>query len=139
MWQSFSKIQWFSVFNIINSITAYRKLLMFWCDRLLKDTTTPQVINDSKTPSGRVHVGSLRGVLIHDVVFRTLINQGVPVRYLFGVDDYDPVDEILQPERMNTSRNILVCRYVMFRRLPDQHRVIWLIITFRNFLTFLRS
>ena len=52
------------------------------------------VINDSKTPSGRVHVGSLRGVLMHDALFRALKTRGIPVRYLFGVDDYDPVDEI---------------------------------------------
>lgn len=54
----------------------------------------PHVINDSKTPSGRVHVGALRGVLLHDAVFRALRSRGVPVRYLYGVDDYDPLDEI---------------------------------------------
>src|SRR3954454_20037441 len=54
----------------------------------------PHVINDSKTPSGRVHVGALRGVILHDAVFRALKHRGVPVRYLFGVDDYDPLDEL---------------------------------------------
>src|SRR5438067_1379036 len=54
----------------------------------------PHVINDSKTPSGRVHVGALRGVILHDAVFRALKSRGVPVRYLYGVDDYDPLDEI---------------------------------------------
>ncbi|MFO0755307.1 MAG: lysine--tRNA ligase [Byssovorax sp.] len=58
------------------------------------DPRTPQIINDSKTPSGRVHVGALRGVLLHDAVFRALKTRGVPVRYLFGVDDYDPLDEL---------------------------------------------
>jgi lysyl-tRNA synthetase class 1 len=58
------------------------------------DPKTPQVINDSKTPSGRVHVGALRGVILHDAVFRALKNRGVPARYLFGVDDYDPLDEL---------------------------------------------
>jgi lysyl-tRNA synthetase class 1 len=58
------------------------------------DKDRPHVINDSKTPSGRVHVGALRGVILHDAVFRALKARGVPVRYLFGVDDYDPVDEI---------------------------------------------
>ena len=67
---------------------------MHWTDKLLANVTGPQVINDSKTPSGRVHVGSLRGVLIHDAVFRVLREKGVPVEYRFGVDDYDPVDEI---------------------------------------------
>lgn len=67
---------------------------MFWCDQLLERIEGPQIINDSKTPSGRAHVGALRGPLIHDAIFRTLADKGVPVRYLFGVDDYDPVDEI---------------------------------------------
>ncbi|MBI4662296.1 MAG: lysine--tRNA ligase [Verrucomicrobia bacterium] len=67
---------------------------MFWCDQLVEKIAGPQTINDSKTPSGRAHVGALRGPLIHDAIFRTLKAKGVPVRYLFGVDDYDPVDEI---------------------------------------------
>lgn len=52
------------------------------------------VINDSKTPSGRAHVGALRGVLIHDAMFRVLKAKGIPVKYRFGCDDYDPVDEL---------------------------------------------
>ncbi len=67
---------------------------MFWCDQLVEKIEGPQTINDSKTPSGRAHVGALRGPLIHDAIYRTLEARGVPVRYLFGVDDYDPVDEI---------------------------------------------
>ncbi len=67
---------------------------MFWCDQLVEKLEGPQTINDSKTPSGRAHVGALRGPLIHDAIYRTLKAKGVPVRYLFGVDDYDPVDEI---------------------------------------------
>ncbi|MBY0262895.1 MAG: lysine--tRNA ligase, partial [Phycisphaerales bacterium] len=52
------------------------------------------IINDSKTPSGRAHVGSLRGVLIHDAVYRALKAKGIAVKYRFGCDDYDPVDEL---------------------------------------------
>ncbi len=67
---------------------------MLWSDQIARKVSGPQLINDSKTPSGRVHVGALRGVLIHDAVFRSLKEHGVPVRYSFGVDDYDPLDEI---------------------------------------------
>ena len=67
---------------------------MFWCDKLVEGQTGPVTINDSKTPSGRAHIGALRGPLIHDAIFRTLQAKGIPARYLFGVDDYDPVDEI---------------------------------------------
>jgi lysyl-tRNA synthetase class 1 len=67
---------------------------MFWCDKLVEGLSAPQTINDSKTPSGRAHIGALRGPLIHDAIYRTLLSNGTPVRYIFGVDDYDPVDEI---------------------------------------------
>ncbi len=67
---------------------------MFWCDEIAAKVSGAQIINDSKTPSGRVHVGALRGVLIHDAIFRTLKQKGLDARYLFGVDDYDPLDEI---------------------------------------------
>lgn len=67
---------------------------MFWCEEVAAKCRGPQIINDSKTPSGRVHVGALRGVLIHDAIFRTLKSKGIEARYLFGVDDYDPLDEI---------------------------------------------
>jgi lysyl-tRNA synthetase class 1 len=69
---------------------------MLWFDKLLQrlDRGQLQTVNDSKTPSGRVHVGALRGVLIHDAVYRMLKERDVPVRYLFGVDDYDPLDEL---------------------------------------------
>ncbi len=69
---------------------------MFWCDQLLNkiNLNEPHLVNDSKTPSGRAHVGALRGVVIHDVVFKTLQEKGIPVHYRFGVDDYDPLDEL---------------------------------------------
>ena len=69
---------------------------MFWADKLIENLSKDRqhIINDSKTPSGRAHVGALRGVLIHDVMFRLLKERGFDVRYTFGVDDYDPLDEI---------------------------------------------
>ncbi|HEX8311505.1 MAG TPA: lysine--tRNA ligase [Chthoniobacteraceae bacterium] len=67
---------------------------MFWTEDVAAKCRGSQIINDSKTPSGRVHVGALRGVLIHDAIFRTLREKGIGARYLFGVDDYDPLDEI---------------------------------------------
>ncbi len=67
---------------------------MFWTEDLAAKCSGVQIINDSKTPSGRVHVGAMRGVLIHDAIFRTLREKGIEARYLFGVDDFDPLDEI---------------------------------------------
>ena len=71
---------------------------MFWTEEIAAKCSGAQIINDSKTPSGRVHVGALRGVLIHDAIFRTLTEKGIEARYLFGVDDFDPVDEIPKGE-----------------------------------------
>ncbi len=64
-----------------------------WVDKIIRQARDDYiVINDSKTPSGRVHVGSLRGVLIHDALYRELSAQGRPVLYIYGIDDYDPMD-----------------------------------------------
>ena len=67
---------------------------MFWADKIAADAQGNQVVNDSKTPSGRVHVGSLRGVVIHDVIYRALKHAGKPVKFLYGVDDYDALDTV---------------------------------------------
>ncbi|HLO86581.1 MAG TPA: lysine--tRNA ligase [Nostocaceae cyanobacterium] len=67
---------------------------MFWADKIAADAQGYQVVNDSKTPSGRVHVGSLRGVVIHDVIYRALKHAGKPVKFLYGVDDYDALDTV---------------------------------------------
>jgi lysyl-tRNA synthetase, class I len=69
---------------------------MLWFAELAAavDRGRAHVVNDSKTPSGHAHVGALRGPVIHDAVFRALENRDIPVKYIFGVDDFDPVDEI---------------------------------------------
>ncbi|HKB29176.1 MAG TPA: lysine--tRNA ligase [Candidatus Limnocylindrales bacterium] len=65
---------------------------MDWADELAERVTGPQVINDSKTPSGTVHVGSLRGPVILDVIVRAIRAVGTPITFLYGVDDLDPMD-----------------------------------------------
>ena len=64
-----------------------------WYQTVTSQLTGKQLVNDSKTPSGQVHVGSLRGVLIHDALYRSLLRQGnTEARYIYGIDDYDPMD-----------------------------------------------
>ena len=63
-----------------------------WFDKVIDNLSEHQIINDSKTPSGKVHVGSLRGVLIHDALYRALKEKNVAATYKFGIDDYDPLD-----------------------------------------------
>jgi lysyl-tRNA synthetase class 1 len=65
---------------------------MDWADELAARVSGPQVINDSKTPSGTVHVGSLRGPVILDVIVRAIRAAGTPITFLYGVDDLDPMD-----------------------------------------------
>jgi lysyl-tRNA synthetase class 1 len=65
---------------------------MFWGDEIAAEANGPQIVNDSKTPSGTIHVGALRGVVIHDVLTRALRDRGLPARFLYGIDDLDPMD-----------------------------------------------
>jgi lysyl-tRNA synthetase class 1 len=65
---------------------------MYWADELAASVEGPQVVNDSKTPSGTVHVGSLRGPVILDVITRALREHGLTATLLYGVDDMDPMD-----------------------------------------------
>ncbi|HEY2915877.1 MAG TPA: lysine--tRNA ligase [Candidatus Limnocylindrales bacterium] len=76
-----------------------------WADELATRVTGPQVVNDSKTPSGTVHVGSLRGPVILDVICRALRAAGRETTYLYGVDDLDPMDAqaLLTPDAIASS------------------------------------
>jgi lysyl-tRNA synthetase class 1 len=65
---------------------------MYWADELAASVEGRQLVNDSKTPSGTVHVGSLRGVVLHDAILRALHDRGLEARFLYGVDDLDPMD-----------------------------------------------
>jgi lysyl-tRNA synthetase, class I len=76
-----------------------------WADELAASVTGPQVINDSKTPSGTVHVGSLRGPVLLDVIVRAMRARGLQITYLYGVDDMDPMDAqaLLTPDAVAAS------------------------------------
>jgi lysyl-tRNA synthetase class 1 len=80
---------------------------MDWADELalrVRDAG-PHVINDSKTPSGTVHVGSLRGPVILDTIVRALRANDVETTFLYGVDDLDPMDAqaLLTPDAIATE------------------------------------
>ena len=76
---------------------------MDWADELAASVNGPQVVNDSKTPSGTVHVGSLRGPVILDVIVRALRRSGIETTLLYGVDDMDPMDAqaLLTPDAVD--------------------------------------
>ncbi len=64
----------------------------YWTDQLANEIGRNPIINDSKTPSGRIHIGSLRGVIIHDAIFKSL--KGCTGEFLYGFDDMDPLDSL---------------------------------------------
>ena len=76
---------------------------MDWADELAASVSGPQVVNDSKTPSGTVHVGSLRGPVILDVITRALRRRGLETTLLYGIDDMDPMDAqaLLTPDAVD--------------------------------------
>lgn len=70
---------------------------MFWADRFAKQIIQsgkykPYWIDDMKTPSGRIHVGALRGVIIHGLLYKALLDQGVKATYSYVINDMDPMD-----------------------------------------------
>ncbi|MBA2633939.1 MAG: lysine--tRNA ligase [Chloroflexi bacterium] len=81
---------------------------MFWADELAAAAAGPQVVNDSKTPSGTVHVGSLRGPVVVDTIVRALRDAGIPTELHYGVDDLDPMDAqaLLTPDAIERSMGV---------------------------------
>ena len=71
---------------------------MFWADKVAEDLKKRKLplewMDDMKTPSGRIHVGSLRGVVVHDLVYKTLKFLGVNAKYTYVFDDHDPMDAL---------------------------------------------
>ena len=64
----------------------------YWADEIAGQVVGRQVVNDSKTPSGTVHIGSLRGVVLHDAIRRAVAQQGTEVEFRYGIEDLDPMD-----------------------------------------------
>jgi lysyl-tRNA synthetase, class I len=87
-----------------------------WADELAARVAGPQVVNDSKTPSGTVHVGSLRGPVILDVITRALRSRGLEATLLYGVDDMDSMDAqaLLTPDAVDRYMGVPLAH------IPDQ-------------------
>lgn len=70
---------------------------MFWVDKFIQQIIKsgkykPYHIDDMKTPSGRIHVGALRGVLLHDLLFKGLKEKDKHTIYTYVFNDLDPMD-----------------------------------------------
>jgi lysyl-tRNA synthetase class 1 len=81
---------------------------LFWADQIARlvrkkvqgDPLLKKIVNergyivyDEKTPSGKIHVGSGRGWVIHDVIAKAMRNIGLKARFILSSDDMDPYDK----------------------------------------------
>lgn len=72
---------------------------MFWADKIAKEIIDsggykPYRVNDMFTPSGFAHIGSLRGPLVHDLIYRALVDAGQKTIFTYVFNDFDPIDGI---------------------------------------------
>lgn len=66
---------------------------MIWADRIARKLKgKPQHVDDMKTASGYIHVGSLRGPLLHDVMYKALKANGEKAVFTYVFNDFDPID-----------------------------------------------
>ena len=78
-------------------MTDQNKQSAHWLDKIKKGILAWQEkngieylhVDDMKTPSGRVHTGALRGVLLHDLVAKNL---GGDTKNTYVFNDMDPMD-----------------------------------------------
>ncbi len=90
---------------------------MFWADRIaeeIKNTVKPRagegkplLIRDEKTASGKVHVGSMRGVAIHGALAAVLTQMGIANEYKYEINDFDPFDGLPMYLRQDVYRPLL--------------------------------
>lgn len=83
---------------------------MYWADQiaqeLKKRNLSLEWIDDMKTPSGFAHVGSLRGPLLHSLMYRCLTDAKIKTKFSFVINDFDPADE-LPPEYKESLKQYL--------------------------------
>jgi lysyl-tRNA synthetase class 1 len=92
---------------------------MFWADKKADEIVErfgkggTINIRDEKTVSGRVHVGSMRGVVIHGVLDEILQERGVEHTFKYEFNDFDPMDDLpgyLDAETFTPYLGMPLCR-----------------------------
>ncbi|BBM89472.1 lysine--tRNA ligase [Spirochaetota bacterium] len=73
------------------------------------------------TPSGTVHIGNFREVIVVDLVARALQALGKKTRFIFSWDDFDPLRKIPSNFPEKTKENIPFASYLKhpLREIPD--------------------
>ena len=77
---------------------------MFWADKITEDFIQKRqeviqrkeavIIRDEKTASGRIHVGSMRGVAMHATLSRILSEKGIKNTFIYEINDFDAFDTV---------------------------------------------
>ena len=75
---------------------------MFWADDIVDNIEehfkkkiadgVPLIIRDEKTLSGRVHIGSARGIVLHGLIGQILTERKIANSNMFELNDNDPMD-----------------------------------------------
>ncbi len=81
---------------------------LFWADAVAASLPhdIKHVIRDSKTPSGAVPISGLRGPVITDALYRTFRERGLDVRYVFTIDDFDPMDSASMKQQAGMAEHM---------------------------------
>jgi lysyl-tRNA synthetase class 1 len=81
---------------------------LFWADQIAKNVKSRvdesnvlkkivkergYIVYDEKTPSGKIHIGSGRGWIIHDVIAKAMRDAGLKAKFILSSDDIDPYDK----------------------------------------------
>jgi lysyl-tRNA synthetase class 1 len=70
---------------------------MHWADvlaeKLLKEKKK-HVLATGITPSGPIHIGNMREILTTDAVYRSLVEKGGDVDFIYIADDFDPLRKV---------------------------------------------
>ena len=83
--------------------------MSYWADRVAKeiissDKFKPYWVDDMFTPSGFAHIGSLRGPLVHDLIFKALEHAGCESTFSFVINDFDPIDGLPEDLKKDFSK-----------------------------------
>jgi len=70
---------------------------MYWADKVAKEIIDsgkykPYWVDDMFTPSGFAHLGSIRGPLVHDLIYKALLHAGQDVKFTYIFNDFDVID-----------------------------------------------
>ena len=70
---------------------------MYWADELvakIPDKTAQHRVDDMKTVSGMPHIGSLRAIVTHDILYKAMRDAGFKVDFTYVFNDMDPMDSL---------------------------------------------